>query len=136
MFPSNCRQSLARKAVPAAARNITLDKPPPDGLKLPPVEFGLDRSTVCWTQGCSAIFLFDVHLDWSADLAFFRRVLNEGHSLIVVRAESSQIAASSCEILDRLGLGMKKSAAPTSLVSTREMDGPVIADFVGKNRPG
>ena len=68
----------------------------------------------------------------SADLAFFRRVLNEGHSLIVVRTESSQIAATSCEILDRLGLGMKKSAAPTSLVSTREMDGPVIADFVGK----
>src|SRR5258708_16230774 len=27
---------------------------------------------------------------------------------------------------------MKKGAAPTSLVSTREMDGPVIADFVGK----
>ena len=34
--------------------------------------------------------------------------------------------------LDRLGLGTKKSAAPASLVSTREMDGPVIADFVGK----
>jgi anti-sigma B factor antagonist len=68
----------------------------------------------------------------SEDLAFFRRVLKEGHSLIVVRTESSQITATSCEILDRLGLGMKKSAAPTSLVSTREMDGPVIADFVGK----
>jgi anti-sigma B factor antagonist len=66
------------------------------------------------------------------DLAFFHRVLNEGHSLIVVRTESSQVAASSCEILDRLGLGMKKGTAPTSLVSTREMDGPVIADFVGK----
>jgi anti-sigma B factor antagonist len=66
------------------------------------------------------------------DLAFFRRVLNEGHSLIVVRTESSQIAATSCEILDRLGLGMKKGTAPTSLVSTREMDGPMIADFAGK----
>ena len=66
------------------------------------------------------------------DLAFFHRVLNEGHSLIVVRTESSRIAATSCEILDRLGLGMKKGTAPTSRVTTREMDGPVIADFVGK----
>src|ERR1700736_3568974 len=38
------------------------------------------------------------------DLAFFHRVLNEGHSLIVVRTDSSQVAATSCEILDRLGL--------------------------------
>jgi anti-sigma B factor antagonist len=68
----------------------------------------------------------------AADLAFFHRVLNEGHSLIVVRTESSLIAATSCEILDRLGLGMKKGTAPTSLVTTREIDGPVIADFVGK----
>jgi hypothetical protein len=68
----------------------------------------------------------------SEDLAFFRRVLNEGHSQIVVRTESCQITASSCEILDRLGLGMKKSTAPTSPVRTREMDGPVVADFVGE----
>jgi hypothetical protein len=66
------------------------------------------------------------------DLAFFHRFLNEGHSLIVVRTEPSQTASTSCEILDRPGLGMKKGTAPTSLVTTREMDGPVIADFVGK----
>jgi hypothetical protein len=58
------------------------------------------------------------------DLAFFHRVLNEGHSLIVVRTESSRTAATSCEILDRLGLGMKKGTAPTSRVAMREMDGP------------
>ena len=66
------------------------------------------------------------------DVAFFRRVLNEGHSLIVVRTESSQIAAISCEILDRLGLGMKKGTASRSMVTIREVDGPVIADIVGK----
>jgi anti-sigma B factor antagonist len=66
------------------------------------------------------------------DLAIFHRVLNQGHSLIVVRTESSQIAATSCEILDRLGLAMKKGTAPKSLVTTRELDGPVIADFLGK----
>jgi anti-sigma B factor antagonist len=68
----------------------------------------------------------------SEDLVFFRRVLNEGHSLIVVRTESSQLAAISCEILDRLGLSMKKGTAPRSMVSTREADGIVIADIVGK----
>jgi len=68
----------------------------------------------------------------SSDVAFFRRVLNEGHSLIIVRTESPEIAATSCEILDRLGLNMKKGAAPKSMVATREADGVVIADMAGK----
>jgi anti-sigma B factor antagonist len=68
----------------------------------------------------------------SSDVAFFRRVLNEGHSLIIVRTESHEIAATSCEILDRLGLNMKKGAAPKSMVATREADGVVIADMAGK----
>jgi anti-sigma B factor antagonist len=68
----------------------------------------------------------------STDAAFFRRVLNAGHSLIVVRTDYFQIATTSCEILNRLGLGMKKNTDSQSLVSTREADGAVIADFDGK----
>ena len=68
----------------------------------------------------------------STDVAFFRRVLNAGHSLIVVRTDYFQIANTSCEILNRLGLGMKKDADSQSMVSTREADGAVIADFDGK----
>ncbi len=68
----------------------------------------------------------------STDVAFFRRVLNAGHSLIVVRTDYFQIATTSCEILDRLGLGMKKDTDSQSMVSTREADGAVIADFDGK----
>ncbi|HMH80990.1 MAG TPA: STAS domain-containing protein [Candidatus Acidoferrum sp.] len=70
----------------------------------------------------------------STDVAFFRRVLNAGHSLIVVRTDYFQIAATSCEILDRLGLGlgMRKDTDSQSMVSTREADGAVIADFDGK----
>ena len=41
----------------------------------------------------------------SEDVAFFREVLKEGRSLIVVRTESQELAASACEVLDRLGLG-------------------------------
>ena len=66
------------------------------------------------------------------DVASFRRVLNEGHSLVVVRTDYFQIATSSCEILNRLGLAMKKGADSQSMVSTREADGAVIADFDGK----
>jgi len=68
----------------------------------------------------------------SEDLAFFKRVLNEGHSVVVVRAESFQIAASACEILDRLGISMKKGAAPKSSVTLRQVSGAVVADIVGK----
>ena len=68
----------------------------------------------------------------SADVASFRRVLNAGHSLIVVRTDYFQIATTSCEILNRLGFGMKKDSDSQSMVSTREADGAVIADFDGK----
>jgi len=68
----------------------------------------------------------------SEDLAFFRRVLSEGHSVVVVRADSFQVAASACEILDRLGISMKKGAAPKSSVSLRQVSGAVVADIVGK----
>jgi anti-sigma B factor antagonist len=69
---------------------------------------------------------------FSTDVASFRRVLNAGHSLIVVRTDYFQIATTSCEILNRLGLGMKKDTDSQSMVSTREADGAVIADFDGK----
>jgi anti-sigma B factor antagonist len=68
----------------------------------------------------------------SEDLAFFRRILNEGYSVIIVRAESLQIAARACEILDRLGISMKKGVAPKSSVSLRQASGAVIADIIGK----
>jgi anti-sigma B factor antagonist len=68
----------------------------------------------------------------SEDLAFFRRVLNEGYSVVVVRAPSFQIAASACEILDRLGISMEKGAAPKSSVTLRQVSGAVVADILGK----
>src|ERR1039458_8327078 len=40
----------------------------------------------------------------SEDVSFFREVLKEGRSLVVVRTESKEVASSACAILDRLGL--------------------------------
>jgi len=70
--------------------------------------------------------------DCSEELAFFRQVLNEGHSVVVVRTESSQIATTACEILDRLGLSMGNSVGADSTVKLRQVAGAVVADLAGK----
>ncbi len=69
----------------------------------------------------------------AGDSDFFRNVLNEGHSLIVVRTESPQIVAAACEVLDQLGISMKKGAALTTKITTRQMEeGTAAVDVVGK----
>jgi len=68
----------------------------------------------------------------SDDEAFFRQVLNEGHSLIVVRTDSPQQAATACQVLDQLGLSMKKGATQKVRVSTREVGEAVAIDVVGR----
>jgi anti-sigma B factor antagonist len=70
--------------------------------------------------------------DSANDTGFFRDVLNDGHSVIVVRTNSSQIASTACEILDKLGLSMPKRPAPRSAVRMRESNGAAIADLSGK----
>ena len=66
------------------------------------------------------------------DLALFNRVLNEGYSVIIVRTEFPEIAAIGCEILDRLSLRTKKSSSSISMVTIREVNGPVVAYVAGR----
>jgi anti-sigma B factor antagonist len=68
----------------------------------------------------------------SEDAAFFREVLKEGRSLIVVRAESPEIASSACAILDRLGLGMKGTTPVKMQTSTRQIEDIIILDVSGR----
>lgn len=68
----------------------------------------------------------------SEDIAFFREVLKEGRSLIVVRTESQQLAASACEILDRLGLGMQNRTPVKMQTSLRHLDDVVVVDISGR----
>jgi anti-sigma B factor antagonist len=68
----------------------------------------------------------------SEDSEFFRRVLNEGHSVIVVRTESSQIASSACKVLDELGLSMNRRVTAKNTVTLRQANGAVVADIIGK----
>jgi anti-sigma B factor antagonist len=68
----------------------------------------------------------------SEDLAVFRQVLSDGHSLIVVRTELLEIAAVACQILERLGISMEEEIPRKSKVSTRERDGVTIIDVLGR----
>ena len=68
----------------------------------------------------------------SEDAAYFRQILNEGHSLIVVRTESQQVAASACHVLDELGMSMKKGATQKSKVTTRQLGDATVVDIVGR----
>src|SRR6202140_1421143 len=66
------------------------------------------------------------------DSAYFREVLNDGHSLIVVRTESAQMAATACQVLDEFGMSMKKGATQKSKVTTRELGDAIVVDIVGR----
>lgn len=67
------------------------------------------------------------------DVAFFREVLKEGRSLIVVRTESQELATAACEVLDRLGLGMRGGQTPDKMQTTTRMVGEVtVLDISGR----
>jgi len=66
------------------------------------------------------------------DVAFFREVLKEGRSLIVVRTDSGEVATIACAILDRLGLGLQGRTPVKMEATTRQADGVTIVDIVGR----
>ena len=66
------------------------------------------------------------------DSEYFREVLNDGHSLIVVRTESPQMAATACQVLDEFGMSMKKGKTQKSKVTTRELGDAIVVDIVGR----
>ncbi|MFZ0289430.1 MAG: STAS domain-containing protein [Candidatus Sulfotelmatobacter sp.] len=68
----------------------------------------------------------------SEDVAFFREVLKEGRSLIVVRTESQELATSACEILDRLGLGMQNRTPVKMQTDTRHIGDVAVLDISGR----
>jgi anti-sigma B factor antagonist len=68
----------------------------------------------------------------SEDVAFFREVLKEGRSLVVVRTESQEVASSACVILDQLGLGMQGKTPVKMQTSTRKIGDIVVLDVSGR----
>src|ERR1039458_289520 len=68
----------------------------------------------------------------SEDAGFFREVLKEGRSLIVVRADSPEIATSACAILDRLGLGMQGTTPVKMRTNIRQIEDIIVLDVSGR----
>lgn len=70
--------------------------------------------------------------DCAEDITFFREVLKEGRSLIVVRTESQELAAAACAILDRRGLGLQGSAPVKMQAATRQVGPVTVLDVSGR----
>ena len=70
--------------------------------------------------------------DCAEDVTFFREVLKEGRSLIVVRTESQELATAACAILDRRGLGMQGSAPVKMQAATRQVGPVTVLDISGR----
>ena len=68
----------------------------------------------------------------SEDVAFFREVLKEGRSLVVVRTESKEIATTACAVLDRLALGMQGAAPVRMQTVAREVGAVMVLDVSGR----
>src|SRR6202453_605921 len=68
----------------------------------------------------------------SEDVAFFREVLKEGRSLIVVRTESQQLATAACEVIDRLGLGIQGRTPVKMTTTTRYVGKVAVLDIAGR----
>src|SRR5438477_12893610 len=67
----------------------------------------------------------------SEDAAFFREVLKEGRSLIVVRTESQALATTACGILDRLGLGMHGPTPVRMQTAIRQVGDVTVLEISG-----
>lgn len=67
------------------------------------------------------------------DTAFFREVLKEGRSLVVVRTDSEADAGAACAILDQLGLSMEGRNMPGRMqTSTREVGNALVLTVSGR----
>jgi len=71
------------------------------------------------------------------DAQFFRDVLSKGRSVVVVRTDSQPVAAAACAVLDRLGIGTRRSGEAASTrtaakVTVRRLNGIAVLDLSGR----
>ena len=66
------------------------------------------------------------------DVAFFREVLAEGRSLVVVRTESDDNAKCANEVLNRLGIGIQERTPVQLQMNTRQIGQITVVDISGR----
>jgi len=84
------------------------------------------------SAGTSSHFASLVGSPSSQDTEFFRRVLDDGQSVIIVRTNSTAAAAAACRIFDDLAWHMRRSGATQTSVIFRRIPGGALAEFTGK----
>ena len=72
----------------------------------------------------------------SEDTAFFREVLREGRSLVIVRSESPEVARAASEILDRMGLAIQGKTPVPMQTAIRQIQDIVVIDVSGRITAG
>lgn len=66
------------------------------------------------------------------DAAFFRQVLQQNRSLVIVRTDSQEIAKTASGVLDRLGIGMEGLASTRMRTAIREIGEITGVDIRGR----
>lgn len=72
------------------------------------------------------------HHKCSDDIEFFRKVLAEGHSLIVVRSESQEVANVANGVFNRLGMHIPEHTPVRMHAAQRQIGDVVIIDVSGR----
>jgi anti-sigma B factor antagonist len=72
------------------------------------------------------------HEKSSEDLAYLGEILRDGHSLIVVRTDSQEIAKVAAEILDRTGISEQWRMSGRMQTALRQVDGISVVDVQGR----
>ncbi len=69
-----------------------------------------------------------------AEAQFFRNVLKNGRSLVMVRTESKPVAEAAGAVLDRLGIGTPRNvdATGSAKATVREFNGVSVVDLCGR----
>ena len=68
----------------------------------------------------------------SEDASLFLEPLKQGRSLVVVRTDSPEAAATACATLDRLGMSMPPRVAAKTQTATRQVGDITIVDVSGR----
>ena len=66
------------------------------------------------------------------DAEYFKKVLSENRSLVIVRLESPDVAAIACRILDKQGLGIKNIGSAKTSVTTKQVGDIAVIEIVGR----
>jgi anti-sigma B factor antagonist len=65
------------------------------------------------------------------DAALFRKLLKEGHSILIVRTEFKDVAQAACQVLDRMSIGTTGPAQTKTEAVTRQVGDVCVIDLKG-----